>query len=161
MGQLTVRRGTAADLAEAQAVNLAAFRPIDQSFAQILGPEIYSRMYPNWEDSQQRELADLVDKPNVTLFIAESNGRVVGFMVIELDDERKSGELCMLAVHPDAHRQGIGAIMNDHALQFMRESGMSYAEVETGGDHSHAAARRSYEKAGYIALPVVRYYKAL
>ena len=33
--------------------------------------------------------------------------------------------------------------------------------VGTGGDASHAQARKSYEKAGYTALPLVRYYKAL
>ena len=28
--------------------------------------------------------------------------------------------------------------------------------VETGGDPGHAAARRTYEKAGYILLPIAR-----
>ena len=34
-------------------------------------------------------------------------------------------------------------------------------EVGTGGDEGHAPARRSYEKAGYTPLPLVRYYKRL
>ena len=38
---------------------------------------------------------------------------------------------------------------------------MEMAEVMTGGDPGHAPARRSYEKAGYTPLPLVRYYKAL
>ena len=36
---------------------------------------------------------------------------------------------------------------------------MKLATVDTGGDGIHAPARRSYEKAGYTALPLVRYYK--
>ena len=51
----------------------------------------------------------------------------------------------------------IGLNYSDHA----KESGMKLAEVGTGGDPSHAPARRSYEKAGYTALPLVRYYKDL
>jgi hypothetical protein len=38
---------------------------------------------------------------------------------------------------------------------------MTVAMVETGGDPGHAAARRTYEKAGYILLPIARYFKSL
>ena len=38
---------------------------------------------------------------------------------------------------------------------------MTLAQVETGGDVSHAPARRAYEKAGYTGLPLVRYFKTL
>ena len=39
--------------------------------------------------------------------------------------------------------------------------GMKVAVVETGGDPGHAAARRTYEKAGYVLLPIARYFKNL
>ena len=51
--------------------------------------------------------------------------------------------------------------MNHVALRLMRNAGMTLATVATGGDPAHAPARRSYEKAGFVALPLVRYYKAL
>ncbi len=35
------------------------------------------------------------------------------------------------------------------------------AVVETGGDDGHAPARAVYERAGYTALPVVRYFRKL
>jgi hypothetical protein len=38
---------------------------------------------------------------------------------------------------------------------------MKVAMVETGGDPGHAAARRTYEKAGYVHLPIARYFKNL
>jgi hypothetical protein len=38
---------------------------------------------------------------------------------------------------------------------------MRLAVVGTGGDSGHAPARRTYEKAGYTGLPLVRYYKHL
>jgi len=47
------------------------------------------------------------------------------------------------------------------ALAKMKESGMKMARAETGGDPSHSPARQSYEKAGYTALPLVRYFKDL
>ena len=144
-----------------QLVNLAAFRPIDESFAEILGSDIYPLVYPDWQASQQGELAQLVEKPNVTIVVAEADSLVVGFVVVELNNETKVGEVCMLAVHPDARRNGIGAKLNEIALQVMVDAGMKLAELGTGGDLAHAAARRSYERAGYTGAPLVRYYKAL
>jgi hypothetical protein len=35
------------------------------------------------------------------------------------------------------------------------------AIVATGGDPGHAPARRTYEKAGFTPLPLVRYYALL
>jgi hypothetical protein len=51
--------------------------------------------------------------------------------------------------------------LNEFALEKMKASGMKIAAVATGGDPGHAPARRSYEKAGYKALPLVRYYQDL
>lgn len=67
----------------------------------------------------------------------------------------------MLAVHPEYQNHGIGTELNLFALQKMKEGGMKIAELGTGGDESHAPARKSYEKAGYTGLPLVRYYKDL
>jgi type I restriction-modification system DNA methylase subunit len=67
----------------------------------------------------------------------------------------------LLAAHPDYQNHGIGTELNAFALQKMKECRMKMATISTGGDESHAPARRSYEKAGYTALPLIRYYKDL
>lgn len=152
MKHVSVRRGTAEDLPSLQAVNLAAFEQIHQSFAEILGSGINSLVYPDWRRSQQHELVELVAKPNVALFVAESDSQVVGFVVVEINEETRVGELCMIAVHPDSRGQGIGGMLNERALQAMRDAGMKLAELGTGGDSAHAAARRSYERAGLYGL---------
>ena len=56
---------------------------------------------------------------------------------------------------------GIATALNEFALSQMTAAGMKLAVVGTGGDDAHAPARRAYEKVGYIALPIVRYHKAL
>ncbi len=161
MTRVILRPGTKEDLPAVQLVNLAAFRPIDESFAEILGSEIYPLVYPDWQTSQQRELAELLEKPNVSMFVAEVDSLVVGVVVVRLNNETQVGELSMLAVHQGARREGIGARLNELALQVMRHAGMKLAELGTGGDLAHAAARRSYERAGYTGLPLVHFYKAL
>ena len=95
------------------------------------------------------------------MWVAEVNGGVVGFIAYELNLQKRVGTVQLLAVHPEHQNRGIGTQLNSFALDRMRESGMEMAEVGTGGDPGHAPARRSYEKAGYTGLPLVRYYKAL
>jgi hypothetical protein len=60
MPKVSIRPGMPEDLVAVQAANLAAFRPIDESFAEILGPEIYPLVYPDWQTSQQRDVEQLV-----------------------------------------------------------------------------------------------------
>jgi len=67
----------------------------------------------------------------------------------------------MLAVDPDDQNGGIGTALTETATEWLRESGMRVAMVETGGDPGHAPGRRTYEKAGYTLMPVARYFKAL
>jgi ribosomal protein S18 acetylase RimI-like enzyme len=67
----------------------------------------------------------------------------------------------MLAVDPDHQGGGIGTALTEFALDRLKYAGMKVAMVETGGDPGHAAARRTYEKAGCVLLPIARYFKNL
>jgi len=78
-----------------------------------------------------------------------------------LDAQRSMGEISMLAVDPEHQGGGIGTALTEFALERLKEAGMRVAMVETGGDPGHAAARRTYEKAGYVLLPIARYFKDL
>ncbi|MFC1975896.1 GNAT family N-acetyltransferase [Chloroflexota bacterium] len=143
-------------------LSLLAWIPIFSSFEQILGLEIYAIIYPDWRTSQ-REAVETVcrDGKKTVVYVAELDGTVVGFLAYELHIKDKSGEVQLLAVHPEYQNLEIGTELNNFVLKKMKESGMKLAVVGTGGDPSHAPARRSYEKAGYTALPLVRYYKDL
>jgi ribosomal protein S18 acetylase RimI-like enzyme len=143
-------------------LSLLAWAPVFSSFEQILGPEIYPIIYPDWQKRQREEVEKVCkDGEKTIVWVAKVDGIVVGFLAYKLHSKDKSGEVHLLAVHPEYQNRGIGTELNKFALEKMRESGMTLAVVGTGGDESHAPARRSYEKAGYTALPLVRYYKDL
>jgi ribosomal protein S18 acetylase RimI-like enzyme len=143
-------------------LSLLAWVPVFSSFQQILGPNIYALIWPDWRTSQ-REAVETVckDGEKTIVWVAEVDGMVVGFLAYELNSKEKTGEVQLLAVHPEYQNLGIGTELNNFALEKMKESGMKMARVDTGGDPSHAPARRSYQKAGYTALPLVRYFKDL
>jgi GNAT superfamily N-acetyltransferase len=96
------------------------------------------------------------------VWVAEVDGAAVGFVAVEIyDPERSMGEIHMLAVDPDHQGGGIGTALSKFALDRFTDAGMEVAMVETGGDPGQAAASRTYDKAGYVLLPIARYFKYL
>ena len=160
--KLEIRPFLDKDLDAIVQLSLLAWEPVFISFKQILGPKIYPIIYPDWRKSQREGVETTCkDKEKVNVLVAEIDGKVAGFLAYEFHKEDETGEVLLLAVHPECQNLGIGTELNIIALQKMKAAGMKMAVVGTGGDEAHAPARRSYEKAGYTALPLVRYYKDL
>lgn len=159
---LRIRRVCESDVEDLVQLSLLAWVPVFESFQRILGPGIYPLIWPDWQASQRAAVEGVCkDAEKITVLVAELDGKAVGFLAYELDNKAKVGEVQLLAVHPDCQNRGIGTELNRVALNEMRERGMKMAKVETGGEPSHAPARRAYEKAGYTGLPLVRYFKEL
>jgi ribosomal protein S18 acetylase RimI-like enzyme len=144
------------------ALSLRAWTPAFASLERVLGPEIFGRQHPDWREDQRRAVEEVLATSKGRVWVAEVDARVVGFVAIEIDHpERGMGETTMVAVDPDHQGGGIGTSLTEFALERLKDAGMTVAMVETGGDPGHAAARRTYEKAGYTLLPVARYFKNL
>jgi len=142
-------------------LSLRAWAPVFASMEEVLGTELSVRMHGDWRVHQAQAVRDTLANEATHVWVAETDRTVVGFVAAVLDREPGMGEIWMLAVDPDHQLRGVGTALTDHATEWLRDSGMTVAMVETGGDPGHAPARRVYEKAAYTALPVVRYFKAL
>jgi len=159
---LRIRRARESDVDELVDLTLLAFVPVFKSFRGLLGPVIYSQIWPDWRKSQREAVESFCRDPGSrVVLVAEVEGKVVGLVVYQPDSKNKKAEVVFLAVHPDYQNRGVGTELNRHALEEMGLAGVNLAVVETGGESSHAAARRTYEKAGYTALPLIRYFKKL
>jgi ribosomal protein S18 acetylase RimI-like enzyme len=143
-------------------LSLRAWAPVFESLERVLGSEIFRRMHPDWREEQRRAVEDVLAAKEGRVWVAEVDDAITGFVAIELHHpERNMGETSMLAVDPDYQDGGIGTALTEFALDRLEDAGMKVAMVETGGDPGHAAARRTYEKAGYTLLPIARYFKNL
>ena len=159
---LQIRPFNNSDINDVVQLSLLAWAPVFAAWERILGPELYPiAIYTDWRKGQKEVVEKICNDEKITTSVAEVDGKVVGFVAYELNDITKIGEVQLLAVHPEYQNQGIGTQLNLFALQKLKEGGMKLAVVGTGGDEGHAPARKSYEKAGYTGLPLVRYYKAL
>jgi GNAT superfamily N-acetyltransferase len=138
-------------------VRRAAFAPVFASFRSILGEDIYNLAQAHSDEAQAGYLASLLAPDSGwEVYAAERADIVVGFVSLQLNRDTTIGEIGLNAVHPDWAGEGIGAAMYGFAVERMREAGMRVATVSTGGDPSHAPARRAYEKAGFkVGIPSI------
>ncbi len=159
---ITIRRVRDTDVDALVELTLMAFVPVFDSFRNLLGPAIYSKIWPDWRKSQREAVEAFCSDPGKrVVLVAEAQGAVVGLVVYQPEADSDKAEVQFLAVHPDYQNRGVGTQLNERALREMKSAGVRLAVVETGGESSHAPARRSYEKAGYTALPLIRYFKEL
>jgi len=147
---LTIRPADNGDLAQLQAIRAAAFAPIFAAFRSILGDAIYEVAQAGDDEAQELLLDSFFRSPTEwQIYAAEASGHVVGFLSLRLDENAGLGEIGLNAVHPDYAGRGFGTAMYEFALDRMVDAGVQVATVSTGGDPSHAAARRAYAKAGF------------
>jgi GNAT superfamily N-acetyltransferase len=143
------------------ALALRAWASVFASEEQVLGREIFVRLHGDWQEYQEKSVRETLANDAMHVWVAEAERRVVAFVAATLHAERAVGEIWMVAVDPDEQGSGVGTALTELATDWLRDSGMRVAMVETGGDTGHAPARRVYEKADYTLSPVARYFKAL
>jgi GNAT superfamily N-acetyltransferase len=152
---VVIRTANAGDATRLEEVRLVAFAPVFASFRSSLGEDIYNLAQAREDEAQAGYLVSLLTAgSDWEVYAAERSGIVVGFVSVRLNLDTAIGEIGLNAVHPDWTGEGIGTALYRFAIDRMREAGMRVATVSTGGDPSHAPARRAYEKAGFnVGIP--------
>lgn len=151
------------DRARLQEIRRAAFAPVFRSFREIVGAEIAAVAFAHADSEQARLLDDICARDSAHhVWVATVGAEIAGFVSFTVDEGTRVGEIGLNAVHPDHAGRGVGTRMYGHALARMKALGMLVATVGTGGDASHAPARRAYEKAGLgPGIPSVQLYRRL
>jgi GNAT superfamily N-acetyltransferase len=157
-----IRPYDTSDATEVIRLSLRAWAPVFASEREVMGEVIFERLYgDDWRRQQARDVEKVLAADEMSVWVAEVNREVVGFVAAALRDESGIGEVSMVAVDPESQNGGLGTQLTDVATNWIREAGFSLALVSTGGDAGHAPARRTYEKAGYTPVPSVNFFKAL
>lgn len=149
------------DLDRIVELSLSAWAPIFASFRRVLGDPLYHLAYPDWPDSQARAVRATCTSSETQVWVATLDKQLVGFVAsqIKLDRDPLTAEIEMIAVDPSTQRAGIATQLLEHATNHLHENGVFLVEIATGGESAHIPARRLYEKAGFRALPLARYYR--
>ena len=94
-----------------------------------------------------RRLIDAPGTPRAGTWVAEVEGKAVGFAHFREADDPGEADLTLLYLHPDAWGRGVARPLLDGALDDMRTLEFRSARVEVFADHPRA--NRFYERAGF------------
>ncbi|HHV97091.1 MAG TPA: GNAT family N-acetyltransferase [Clostridiaceae bacterium] len=159
---MKIRQGKADDLQAVVKIAEAAWERIYAGYKEQIGEELFNGFYSNWKKNKVSEIRDSVMSGNWRLYVTEKDGEIVAFITIMINKEERTGVIGNNAVHPKYQGLGLGTKQYNYVLDVMKNEGVLYVKVFTGGDDAHAPARRAYEKAGFsVKIPSVTYYMKL
>ena len=113
------------------------------------------RMLPDWFGIEAAILEYEREIDRLPTFLAKANGQVLGFLSLKQHNPF-SAEIYVMAVHPEAHRGGVGRMLVQTAEFYARKLGVEYMQVKTLGpsnpDENYAKTRTFYEAVGFRPL---------
>jgi [ribosomal protein S18]-alanine N-acetyltransferase len=104
----------------------------------------------------RRELAFYIARKRGFTLVAERDGEIIGFVVVDYDRQGQ-GHVITIDVLPEARRSGLGSRLMAAAEERLRALGCLVVFLETAVDN--AAALAFYKRHGYTVVHTIpRYY---
>lgn len=104
----------------------------------------------DWRWRKARHLDEDVAANAAGVFVAEAQGRVVGYITTRIDREAGKGRIPNLAVATDYRGRGLGRELIECALDYFRKEGLTYAVIETMAQN--AAGNHVYPACGFVEV---------
>lgn len=157
-GALRIRNARHGDLKAIRRITAAAFDGLsaEQNAERIFGGPVG----PSWQERRCRYVERDVRYWPRDAFVAEVDGRVVGYVTTAVDSFTRSGHIRNLAVEPESQGRGIGKALIAHALVHFRAHGMRYAQIEALEQNARCLALYPHLGFREIARQVM-YFRAL
>lgn len=148
MKPVTLRAGGPADFDVLKRLTVEAFEGVtlEQNIEAALGV----LQGHDWRWRKGRHLDEDVALNPVGLFVAEAEGRVVGYITTRVDRESGKGRIPNLAVAAEFRGHGLGRQLIDHALDYFRREGLTYAVIETMAQN--AIGQHLYTTMGFVEV---------
>jgi ribosomal protein S18 acetylase RimI-like enzyme len=104
----------------------------------------------DWKWRKARHVDEDVAVDPAGVFVAEVEGRVIGYVSTRSDRETGRGRIPNLAVAADARNLGLGRRLIEHALAHFRAAGLTYAVIETMSQN--AVGNHLYPACGFVEV---------
>ncbi len=128
-----IRRFARSDRDAIQNIRKRAFESVYASWRELLGEAIFEIEYGD-ADQRQAEYLELVcqEDSGKEVYVLICSCRVIGFIGVSIEEDRRIGEIDLNAVDPDFQGHGAGTHLYTFAVARLRERGVSLAKVGTG-----------------------------
>ena len=113
------------------------------------------RSLPDWFGIEEAIVHYVGEIDRLPTFLAGDAGGVAGFVSIK-QHYPSSAEVYVMAIRPEAHRQGVGRALIERAQEWLKGQGVEYLQVKTlgplHGDAGYAKTRAFYTAVGFRPL---------
>jgi len=126
----SIRQFQPADLDAIKAITIEGFTGVslDHLLEEKLGGELAGH---DWQWRKARHIDDDVAAHAAGIFVAEADGKALGYISTGIDREAGKGRIPNLCVAATARGHGIGRALIEHALDYFRREKLAYAVIET------------------------------
>ena len=132
-------------------MDLRPFQPVDLETLYAID----HACFPPGISYSREELAQYIAGPDSETWIAWDDGKIVGFLIAELDAET-GGHIITIDVVKEWRRRGIATALMSAAEDWARGKGAPQVFLETAEDN--LAAQRFYQALGYIKVDRIAGY---
>lgn len=145
---MTIRPFRPDDLAELKRITIEGFdgTAIDQNVEKEFG--VLGGHDWRWRKARHIDQDHAANPAGV--FVAEEDGRILGYITAVLDREARKGRIPNLAVDASARGKRVGRQLIEHALDYFRREGMVLAMIETMVNN--AAGQHLYPSCGFVEV---------
>lgn len=102
----------------------------------------------DWRWRKARHVDEDFEANPAGAFVAEEDGKVIGYISTRIDREASKGRIPNLAVDNAARGRGIGRKLIEHALDYFRREGMAFAMIETMANNP--VGQHLYPSCGFV-----------
>jgi ribosomal-protein-alanine N-acetyltransferase len=104
------------------------------------------------------ELSYFMRRKGARTLVAEVDGDIVGFLLLEIISRRRAATLVTIDIRAERRRNGYGTKLLDHSEQILREAAVSRYELQV--DTANASALEFYRKHGFAIVNTLKRYYA-
>lgn len=126
---ITIRGFQPADLEELKRITVECFDGV--AFDQIIEDRFGLLNGTDWRSRKARHIEDDAAANASGIFVAEENGKILGYITSTVDRVAGKGRIPNLAVIREAQGKGIGRQLIEHTLAYFKREGMACAVIET------------------------------
>lgn len=109
-------------------------------------------IFPDNEIMQITEKTKLPSEENHYKIVAECDEKVAGYGGAVFDSQQELWNLDWFAVSKQFQRQGVGSLLLDSIVEWLRKKKMNKLQVETCSCNGEAPARAFYTSQGFVPI---------
>jgi GNAT superfamily N-acetyltransferase len=140
--QASVRPYASEDIGAIVSLSLRAWAPVFASLRNAIGGQLFELLRGDWHEGQAADVRRVIDDQAVSVWVAEVDAQVVGFIGATVPADSEIGEIVMVAVDPDCQGAGVGSLLTECYVRAARAWRWSRPEVTRVISRPAAPTRR-------------------